>query len=90
MSRQATAPKPGVQKNLPLKLPTETEIDLHIFCELHFGASRTKVIDEALTRFIRHQLESDPLLKQEFAEAKSAFMLSYSSEKKIRLLSMGK
>ena len=86
MSRHAAAPRPGIQKQLPLKLPPEVEIDLHVFCELHYSASRTKVISEALAMFITHKRANDPVLEAEFVEAKARFMASYNSDGPLRLL----
>jgi hypothetical protein len=86
MARPASAPRPGVQKQLPLKLPPDIEIDLHVFCELHYGASRTKVIAEALTMFIGHQRANDGVLEAEFVAAKAQFMQTYGADRAFRLL----
>jgi hypothetical protein len=88
MSLPAVAPKPGIRKQLPLKLPHEIEIDLHVFCELHYGASRTKVIAEALAMFFAAKRATDPVLESEFVEAKTRFMETYDVDRSLRLLKM--
>ncbi len=86
MSRPVIAPKPGVRKQLPLKLPPDVEIDLHIFCDLHYGASRTRVIAEALALFIAQKLATDPVLDAEFVSAKAEFLQSYAKGRPLRIV----
>lgn len=80
MSRPASAPRPGVKKQLPLKLPPDVEIDLHVFCELHYDAPRTRVIAEALATFIADRRAKDAVLDAEFVEARARFMEQYARE----------
>ncbi len=82
MSRPAAAPRLGVQKPLPLKLPPEIEIDLHVFCKVHYGAPHTKVIAAAVAHFIREKRSADPVLEAEFTAEKARFMQTYLEEKK--------
>lgn len=63
-------PAAGVRKAVPLKLPPDVALDLHAFCEAHYGAKQNEVICRALRRFIDSELEADSPTKTRFLEAR--------------------
>lgn len=66
MSRRAGQPADGVPKRLPLRLSDNVAKDLWAFCEAHYGAPQTRIIEEALRHFIGQELDSDPHLRERF------------------------
>lgn len=69
--RRPKKPEPGEGKDVFVPLPDDLTLDLYAFCEAHFGASQTRVICEALRRFIEAQLQAEPTTRQRFNEAKA-------------------
>lgn len=70
VSRRALVPKAGVRKLMPLKLPPDLALDLHAFCEVHFDAPQSRVVCEAVRRFIRAELEEDEITRSRFEAAR--------------------
>jgi hypothetical protein len=67
---------------MPLKLPADLALDLHAFCELHYGAPQSHVICAALRQLIDLELREDPVAKARFDEVRKR--LEASGERKLR------
>ena len=76
MPRKAAVPKPGLVRQIPLKLDPELAVDLHAFSEAHFGVAHTRLICEAVRQFIDRELQADPVTLQRFQAAKTAIVES--------------
>lgn len=78
MPRPAIAPRPGVRKQIPLKLSPDDAVDLHAFCEAHYGARQNAVIAEAVRRLIKYETERDSDLRDRFLEARERLLSGVS------------
>ena len=57
--------------SLPVQLlPEELSIDLMAFCEAHYGASKARIVREALRLFIDTQLAEEPQTRKRFDQVK--------------------
>ena len=57
--------------SLPVQqLPEELSIDLVAFCEAHYGASKARIVREALRLFIDTQLAEEPQTRKRFDQVK--------------------
>jgi hypothetical protein len=74
MPQLARVPKPGVRKQIPLKLQPDIALDLHAFCEAHYNAPQNEIISRAVRRFIDSELESDKAARRRFAEARERIL----------------
>ena len=83
MSRHATAPRLGVSRQIPLKLPPDVAVDLHAFCEVHFKAAQTTVICTALRQFLERELAADEVVRQRFELVKSKLLSQATKELRV-------
>jgi hypothetical protein len=60
----------ATKKPLNVHLPEELARRLDAFCEAHYDAPATRVICEALTRFIDERLEAEPQMRVRYDEAR--------------------
>jgi len=74
----------GVSYKVPLELPTDLAIDLHAFCEAHFGSAKQRVIRDALRRFIDEEIKSNQGPRERFNELKRS--LERSQQPSIRVV----
>lgn len=88
MPPKAAVPRPGLVRQLPLKLDPELAVDLHAFSEAHFGVAHTRLICEAVRQFIDRELKEDPVARQRFDVAKATILAlrRSSSVEPLRLL----
>lgn len=72
----------GLTKRVLLSLPSELAVDLHVFCDLHFGSSRTRVICEAVDQFIKTERQGSKSFDDAFVQARSTFVGQMASEER--------
>lgn len=68
---KAKRKKHGEVRPLLLELPVSLALDLDALSEAHYGAHKTKLVREALGRFIAEELRSQPQLRQRFEAART-------------------
>ncbi len=84
MARAKRAAAGAAQKPELFKFPAGLHLDLKAFCEAHYGAPKTRIVQEALKAFISSQLAEEPKLRVRFDEARTR--LDQNRAHAIRLL----
>jgi hypothetical protein len=69
LGRKPSPPRHGEGKGILVSLSADLSIDLHAFCEAHYGASQSRVMCEALQDFIARRLEAEPQMRLRFKAA---------------------
>jgi hypothetical protein len=75
----------GEVRPLLLELPLSLSLDLDAFSEAHYGAHKTRLLREALARFIEEELRNQPQLRQRFDKARAR-----QREHPLRIVDSGK
>lgn len=68
-----------------LELPLSLSVDLDALSEAHYGAHKTRILREALARFIQEELRNQPQLRQRFEDARAR-----QREHPLRIVDSGK
>lgn len=58
------------ERYLEVALSDDLARSLHAFCEVHFGANPTRVIEEAVRSYIDYRLQQDPIANAKFSRLK--------------------